>query len=321
MTVAVEVVRSGLVESVHEASVVVLDSASGPAHVWGNAGVVAFARSALKPLQATAMVRAGLHLRGAELAVGCSSHDATEAHIAVISGILAGTGIDAGSLQCPPALPGADDARDRYVQGGGRADALHHECSGKHSAMLATCVANDWPLGSYLAPDHPLQAAIRDCVEDLTGDRILATGIDGCGAPTHAVGLTGLARAFSRLASADPDSADGCAAAAMRAHPVLVGGVGRDVTEAMRTTPGLVVKDGAEGIYALALPDGRAAAFKIHDGGLRAAPPLVRAILAFWGVDTEAPAAWGRPPVLGRGAPVGTIRLRGDTLPPADTVS
>jgi L-asparaginase II len=317
MTVSIEVVRSGLTESVHEASLVILDSANGPAHHWGETGAVAYARSALKPLQATAMVRAGLRLRTDQLAIGCSSHDATPAHTAVVSGILADAGLDPSCLRCPPALPGSDAARDAYVSGGGVADSLHHECSGKHAAMLATCALNRWPLETYLVPDHPLQRAIRDVVEELTGDTIAATGVDGCGAPTHSVSLSGLARAFSRLAGADDHSPDGAAAAAMRAFPELIGGEGRDITDAMRAAPGLIVKDGAEGIYGLALPDGRAAAFKIHDGGLRAAPPLVFGILHYWGVPVE-PSAWGVPPVLGHGAPVGTIRLRDGQLPPED---
>ena len=69
-------------------------------------------------------------------------------------------------------------------------------CSGKHAAMLATCVANGWPTATYLEPDHPLQIAVRETVTELTGDEVTATGVDGCGAPLFAVTLTGLARAF-----------------------------------------------------------------------------------------------------------------------------
>lgn len=315
MTVHIDVVRSGLTESVHEASLVVIDVADGPARHWGPTDVVAFARSALKPLQATAMVRAGLRLRADLLAIACSSHNAAPPHIAAASEVLALAGLDPSYLRCPAALPRSGPARLDYLRAGGTADSLHHECSGKHSAMLATCAANGWPLDAYLEPDHPLQAAIRDTVEDLTGDVISASGVDGCGAPTHAVTLAGLARGFSRLAV--EDSSDG-AAAAMRAFPQLIGGDGRDVTAAMQAAPGLIVKDGAEGIYGLALPDGRAAAFKIHDGSLRAAPPLVLGILRYWGVEVE-PTAWGEPAVLGRGRPAGSIRLRDGALPPADS--
>lgn len=310
MTLIVEVVRSGLVESVHQASAVLLDSADGPRHVWGDADLTAYARSALKPLQATGMVRAGLPLRGAPLAMACASHNANEDQIALVSGILADVGLDASALQCPPALPAGRRARELYLRAGGVADALHHECSGKHSAMLATCGVNGWPLDTYLEVDHPLQTAIRDCVEDLAAERLAATGVDGCGAPTHSVSLTGLARAFSRLATALPATPDAAASEAMRAHPELIAGDGRDVTEAMRSVPGLIVKDGAEGIYALALTDGRSAAFKIHDGGMRAAPPLILAILEYWGIDTAPLSTWGEPAVLGHGKPVGAIRLR-----------
>ena len=45
-------------------------------------------------------------------------------------------------------------------------------CSGKHAAMLATCVLNGWPTGEYLAPGHPLQQAIRRTAEDLAGEQV-----------------------------------------------------------------------------------------------------------------------------------------------------
>jgi L-asparaginase II len=172
-------------------------------------------------------------------------------------------------------------------------------CSGKHAAMLATCVAAGWPTQGYRDPSHPLQQSLRATVEELTGDRVAATVVDGCGAPLFAVSLTGLARAFSRL---------GRPAAAMRSHPFLVGGEGRDVTALMSGVPGLVAKDGAEGVYAAGFDDGRAVAVKIDDGGARARMPVVVAALRLLDVDEAALYELATVAVLGHGDRVGEVR-------------
>src|SRR5207249_10532405 len=135
-------------------------------------------------------------------------------------------------------------------------DRLHHNCSGKHAGMLATCVVAGWPVASYLGPDHPLQQAIRGTIEQLAAEEVAAVGVDGCGAPLFALSLRGLARAFVALVLGDVGSAEHRVAGAMRSHPDVVGGPGRAVTRLMLGVPGLLAKDGAEGAFAAALPDG-----------------------------------------------------------------
>ena len=100
----------------------------------------------------------------------------------------------------------------------------------------------------------------------------------------------------------------------MRAHPEMVCGERSEVTGLMRAVPGLLVKDGAESVYAAALPDGRAVALKIADGGFRAGQVVLVAALRRLGVE-DVPGAdlaaldrWGNVPVLGHGEPVGRIR-------------
>src|SRR6185369_15828951 len=146
-------------------------------------------------------------------------------------------------------------------------------CSGKHTAMLTTCVRAGWPTSGDDAPDHPLQQAIASVVGELTGEPIAHTGVDGCGAPLFAFSLTALARAFGRIAGA-ADGPSAAVASAMRAHPWLVAGTGREDTELMSAVDGLMAKGGAEGVQAFALPDGFAAAIKIDDGNKRACAPL-----------------------------------------------
>ena len=180
-------------------------------------------------------------------------------------------------------------------------------CSGKHAAMLAACVANGWPVEDYLAADHPVQQAMTATVERLAGERVEHVAVDGCGAPQHALTLTGLARAFSVLATSG-DDAVARTAASMREHPGLVGGPGREVTRLLEGIPGLVAKDGAEGVFAAALPDGSAAAVKVADGSTRAAVPVLVVALRALGVTAPVLDELGTPPVLGGGRPVGELR-------------
>jgi len=139
-----------------------------------------------------------------------------------------------------------------------------------------------------------------------TGDQIAATGVDGCGAPLFATTLTGLARAFRRIATGDAELRR--LAEALRANPELLAGSGRAVTRLMRVVPGLIAKDGAEGVFAAALPDGGAVALKIDDGASRAAELAVVIGLRHLGVDGAALDQLGVEPVLGGGRPVGSLR-------------
>ncbi len=305
--VLIEATRSGRVESVHRGALVLLES-DGSHRSLGQAQAAVFPRSSLKPLQATAMVRAGLDLPERLLAIVGASHDGTLEQVQVVRDVLARAGLDEGALNCPPDLPELRPVLVEYLRGGGEVDRVHHNCSGKHAGMVVTCAVNDWPLQSYLDPEHPLQQCILAEVETLAGEVVAGSGVDGCGAPVHAFSLLGLARSFAALTTAVQGSAERRVADAMRAHPHLVGGPGRDVSELMAGTPGLLAKDGAEAVWAAALPDGRAMAAKLDDGALRALPPLLAAVLEAWGESSAATAKWRAVPVLGHGRPVGELR-------------
>ena len=178
--------------------------------------------------------------------------------------------------------------------------SILQNCSGKHAAMLATAVVNGWPTAGYVAPDHPVQRLILDDLGRAAGP-VEHVGVDGCGAPAPIVTLLGLASAVRQLA------VDGHAVhRAMTAYPELVGGPTRDVTILMRLVPGLLVKDGAEGVQVAALPDGRAVAVKVADGGGRARTPVTVAALRSLGVDVASDAV--PEPVFGHGEPVGYVR-------------
>ena len=292
--------RSGFDESVHHGAVVVLDRSGDVAFSVGDPDVKIYPRSSNKPIQADAMVAAGLRLDPSELALACSSHDGTDRHVATAHRILVSAGLDERALANTPDLPLNSDAADRLLAGGGQRAAVYMNCSGKHAAMVATCVVNGWSVDGYLAVDHPLQIVLAARIAELAGP-VAHIGIDGCGAPAHVVSLRGLARGFRTLAGDR-----GAVWSAMTHYPDLVAGDRRDATRIMRLVPELMAKDGAEGVFAAALPDGRAAAVKIADGTGRAAGVVLAAALAVVGVDVD-PSALGEP-ILGHGQPVGRVR-------------
>ena len=306
--VVAEVERNGLVESVHHGIVVGLDAAGEIALQVGDPTGVMYPRSASKPLQAVAMLRSGVDLDGELLALAAASHSGEDFHVDGTRRILAAAGLDETALQCPPALPMEIDDVASYLRDGGEPDAVHMNCSGKHAAMLATCVVNGWPIKTYTDPEHPLQVVIRATLEEFSGDRITQVGVDGCGAPLFGCTLLGLARAFRAIGLAARDTAERRVADAFRHHPEWTSGTRRNETSLMRAVPGLVNKAGAEGVDAFSMPDGRTVVIKITDGNPRARLPVAVAALRQLGIDDAGLDALATVPVIGGTDQVGEIR-------------
>jgi L-asparaginase II len=302
----VEIVRSGFVEGRHHGSVVALAPDGSVEWSLGDVTGQILPRSANKPLQALGMLGLGLDLPPELLALACASHSGEQIHLDAVRRILTEAGLAEMALGIIPDYPLAPDVRDAWIRAGGEPTKLAQNCSGKHAAMLATCVARDWQLSGYFEPDHPLQLGIQHRFEAVTGETAKVT-VDGCGAPLLSVSLTGLARAYQLLALAT----DGDAwriAEAIRHHPELVSGTTRDECHLLRALPGAIGKFGAEAVYVVGLADGRTVALKIEDGGDRARPVAMAAALARLGVDSDEVAATGRHVLYGGGVPVGELR-------------
>ena len=319
-----EEVRGGVVESVHFGAVAVVDRSGTVVHAAGDPQTLTFTRSALKPLQALAFVADGgvqrFGFSTEQVALLCASHSGEPRHVEAVSDMLARCGCSAADLQCGTHAPGFYEARGE-IPPPPPYSPLAHNCSGKHSGMLAYCVQHGQDKNAYLAFDHPLQQAIRRAVACFTGvpeDR-LAAGIDGCSAPNYAVPLAALARAFARLAGADVDPDYGRApktlADAMSRHPEMVSGERRSDLALMQAGRGdWVTKIGAEGVQAIGIRSaGVGIAIKVADGQKRGLYPAIVAVLDQLGLlDDAARAAlapWGRRTVRNyRGLETGEVR-------------
>lgn len=299
--VLLEVVRNEMVESIHNGHLLILDSSGNDLLKLGDVDELIYPRSAVKSLQASAMLRAGLKLTGPQLALACASHAGSQAHLDVALSILRGAGVDENALRNTPDKP--LDPKERAAWGDKAPTSLAANCSGKHSAMVATCVANGWDLESYKKSDHPLQRAIAAEFEKLSGEKITKVGVDGCGAALFAISLRALANAVRNLTlSNEPIHQE--VVNACRDNPVMVSGIGRLPTLLMQKVPGLFVKDGAEGVMIMSTPKGEVIVWKMSDGSQRGNSPLSIATLSHLGISVDLE----RENVMGDGQVVGEIR-------------
>lgn len=299
--ILLEVIRSEMVESVHHGRLLLLDGAGERVLALGDPERLIYPRSAIKSIQASAMVRLGLKLPPKELALVCASHAGSPMHQESAVAILSSVGLTEDALRNTPDRPLGTEERKAW--GDREATPLAANCSGKHAGMVATAAISGWELKSYKDPKHPLQIAIRDEFERLSGEAITKTSVDGCGAPLFAMTLNGIARAIHRITHSD-DPVHQEVVNACTSYPEMVSGQGRVVTEAMQRVPGLLVKDGAEGVMIASLRDRGTLAWKMSDGSNRGDRPLLSASLSHLGINLP----FDPVPVYGDGAVVGEIR-------------
>ncbi len=306
----VECTRGSVVESLHHGALAVHSMRRGPGLTLGDVHRAIYPRSTLKPFQSVAMVRAGLDLPEDLLALSAASHSGARAHRDGARRILQQHGLRSADLRNAADLPYGAEDREAYLRAGGVRSRLVQNCSGKHAAMLATCVVNGWPLHDYLHTEHPLQQHVLRTLGEFLGEPAGPVTVDGCGSPLPPYPLAAVAQGFARLVGPRADEPERAVVAAMRAHPHLVAGEGRDVTALMRAFPSIVVKDGAEAVQLLGLAgSGVAVAIKIADGSDRALLPLSMRLLRTLGVAGGGTAGPTPAPVRGGGRSVGVLRV------------
>ena len=301
------VTRSGVTESVHDGAVAVMDPSGRLIASYGDIDWPYFARSSIKPFQATVSLEHGADLPPEWLALGCASHTGAPTHIAIVRAMLGSSGLSEDDLRTPSAWP--DEVhRDRLIRASHQQPRrVFHNCSGKHAAFLLACVASGWELATYMDLSHPLQQEVQAMLQEVTGESSLRAGVDGCGAPTFTVSTRTLAAAFARLGNDDRFAR---VFEAMHRFPRLVSGVGKPDAEFAIHTHG-VSKRGAEGNLGLTIRGRGAIAIKISDGESRAIGPVVTDVLTRLGWLTpsmaDALASATRVPMSGGEREVGTV--------------
>lgn len=261
------ITRGGLVESRHYGAAVLVNPDGEPVYRIGDVTTPVYPRSSLKPFQAIASLRTGVVLNQQQTALACASHTGATVHQQVALSMLSAAGLSEADLQCPKAWPADGTTRRQWTLAGHQQNQLAFNCSGKHAGFLAACVHAGWPTENYLDHDHPIQRSVLKVLTEYAGLAPAHVSTDGCGAPAPTLPLLGLARAVSRLATAD-ESAAGQVFAAMVAQPELVQGPGGENTIVAEEL-GILAKLGAEGVLILGTADGHAVAVKCLDGAHR----------------------------------------------------
>ncbi|GAA2751016.1 asparaginase [Amnibacterium kyonggiense] len=299
--------RSGFPESQHIGAAVVVAPDGSVLAAHGDRDALVYPRSALKPFQTVAALRAGVELDAPGLVIVTASHHGEPRHIAAVRAVLERVGAGEEDLRTPSAWPSSRSAAADLVRAGLGPTRIAMNCSGNHAGMIGAALALGVPVESYLDPTNRVHALAAEVVHEYTGARPQHPGTDGCGGPVWAVPLVALARGYAALFSAHP-----ALAAAIRADPVLIDGTGTPTTRAIGTLD-VVAKIGAEGVWCAVAPDGTAVAVKALDGAERATAAVGVALLAAAGaIDGEAADAFLADrslAVLGGGAEVGRLRV------------
>ena len=273
--------RAGRLESVHRVSLVALE-AGKPALVRGSVDEPVFMRSCAKPFQCLTVVESGAAdaygLAEEEIAVIGGSHPAEPEHVSAVASILKKAKLKVSDLQCGAHPPSGSRGLRELIRSGQEPTAIHNNCSGKHSGMIAATRFMRAPLGSYLKPTHPLQKANVRNVARFSGMKPgdLKLGVDGCSAPTFGLPLRAMARAMAAFTT-EPGTPKRVRDA-MMAHPVMVG---RPCVTIMTAAPGrILAKGGAEGVYVCGFPGRNAGlALKVHDGNARPWTAILSAVI------------------------------------------
>lgn len=300
------VIRGGIVESIHTGHMSVIDGTGREIVALGDPSMVTYYRSACKAFQAIPMITSGaadaFGFGDEEIALAAASHSGEPRHVAVAARMLDKIGIDKSALKCGTHLPFSSAEAKRMQRSGERASELHNNCSGKHAAMLALAKHIDADLATYDDPEHRVQKRIVRCIADFAEVEVseVHVGIDGCGAPNFAVPLSAMSRSFINLIRPSnlPKPAQKAAKRivdAMIKHPDLIGGTERLDTLVMQAAPGRILsKVGADGVWLSAVlpcqqwPTGLGIALKVADGDdTRGRPVIAIDILRQLGVLTK----------------------------------
>lgn len=300
-----EIIRNGMVESAHYGHLRIINPDGLEIFHRGDVSAAFFPRSSIKPIQARAMVKMGLNIESRLLALVIASHSGSVEHLAGVRELLAIYGLDETSLQCSLDLPLGEI--ELKLWGEKPPTRITMNCSGKHAGMLATCVINGWDTKNYLDMNHPLQIAIKNEIESATREKSSNDTFDGCGAPLFAISIAGLAHAISSVVESADQSSEKIVQA-MTSFPQMVAGNGRLSTRWMRAVPGLIMKEGAEGVQIAGMKNRGVVAFKVIDGSLRAHDVITRAALERIGISREVSGAIAGETVFG--GPPAKVEIR-----------
>lgn len=293
----INILRGSNIESQHEVSALVVDSKNQTQISWGSTDLKIYPRSSIKPIQALIVILSGafekFKISNQELALACGSHSGEKEHVQAVSDWLARLNLSELNLECGAHLPSNQNASSHLLNQNKLPSALHNNCSGKHTGMLASALALGVDTTGYVQTNHPIQKLIREIIEDFCSEKITESdiAIDGCSIPTYFLNLKNLAFAMARVA--DPNNLpekyrtpiqkiyNACVE-----NPFYIAGTERYCTRMITALhKRALIKTGAEGVMFASIPEQKIGiVVKAHDGATRAAEMSMSWILKELGI-------------------------------------
>lgn len=284
----IEITRSGVVEEIHNGSIVVVKD-NQIIYSVGNANVITPMRSTAKPFQLLSLIKNDgkkiFGLSDAEIALMVSSHNGEKKHLRILKDLLAKANIDETLINC-----GVHPAYFEWIteevirETGKNVTRLHNNCSGKHIGMLLLSKLLGYDYDGYWQETHPVQQMILKDISTLLGRDVstISIGIDGCGVPTYNISLEELAKLYYKIAvsnMSDEDDALGVIANAMISENFMVAGSDRLDTDLMKLGK-YVGKVGSQGIFCISIPlENVGIAIKVESGSENAAESVAVEVL------------------------------------------
>lgn len=324
----VEVYRDSYVESKHTGTIVVVNDRGEMIGHVGNPQREIFARSSMKLFQVIPAIEAGIvekyNLTSKDISLFCASHSGEEFHTSAVQHNLQKASLHISALKCGTHPPRHVPTYEKMLKEGQTFSPIHNNCSGKHTGMLLTAVAQNEETETYYQMTHPVQQRILHAISHICeypAEKI-KMGVDGCGVPVHRLPMYNIALGYANFASTEKYDEQRKEAIQIMVQsiieaPEMIGGTNRFCSDLIRVCNGkLIAKAGAEGVYCVGhLEKKLGIVVKIDDGNPRASYPAVMEVLRQLSLVTEEEyeqlKSYAHPDVLNvRGEVVGKVAVQ-----------
>ncbi len=278
----VSVYRGDVEESIHFGAAAVVNSSGELVHSIGNPELVTFPRSALKFIQAVALIETGAaeayNLDHRHLSLTCASHMGEPFHIELVSEWLNLIGLSADDLACGPDYPLDQDSCLNRLRNREDRNSIFHNCSGKHTGFLTVCQYLGFEPKGYNQLEHPVQQLFLQNLDYFiqSDSKKLNWQVDGCTFPAPAIKLKDMAHAMARFVDHEnleesKSQASHKLQEAIAKYPEYMSGTHELAAHLTNATNGrILAKIGAEGYHIAIDRDQKLGmALKIADGSVR----------------------------------------------------
>ena len=172
--------RNEAEESYHEVDIAVCDASGEVKFGMGDYERDIFPRSAMKPLQAIALLEANKRignfpqLSEEEIALICASHNGEQSHTNLVISLLKKFDLNMNSLICGAHWSLEQETFIEQIKTIEKPNETHNNCSGKHAGMLILAKLLRSPTEKYADIKSEVQIKILEKLQTMTGSNLLS---------------------------------------------------------------------------------------------------------------------------------------------------